>query len=369
MKIVHSADWHLGITSWRTQKAISRFEEQREVLETFLKRVRTIEPDVIILAGDILHHRSGPSVDVLRFLYWILNELRKVCPVVIVLGNHDWEGLTVQNTFDIDNLYIIRKFEPVFLDTNSGRLGIYPVPYVSGVKDILHGRGKTLEKLLELLNSYRSSVKRNRADYNVMVAHIMMSGYLPPFAEDRLDVVLDPNSIPQIFDYVALGHVHEFTKISDVPPTYYSGSVIQLDFSELADKGFVVFENGSVDFEKLPHKKLKILDLSGKCSDQKECMELIERGYEGADYLKLVLDSKNAKFIGKFMLLEKVVAVDIVREEKMTKKEFKISSLNFEDLLREYIRTRADDEEEAEKMWRYMEKILEDIRRERSAHA
>ena len=359
MRIVHSADWHLGAVSWKSQKAIDRLEEQKEVLEHFLERVRSIDPDAVILAGDLLHHRTSPSVRSLKLLFQTLNELKEICPVIVVLGNHDWEGLAVQDVFKIKDLHIFNGFTPRRIDTDSGKLGVYPVPYVSGAMDLIGGRGKTLEALLEKLNSYRSRMLRDSADFNVLIAHIMISGRLPQYAEDRLNVVLDTEHIPAVFDYVALGHVHEFTEVSTVPLTYYSGSIIQLDFSELKSKGFIVLEDGKVEFVELPHKRLSVVRFEKPCPEIDSCLKAVEE--EDADYVKVVLSRNLSRFAGRFLGIDKVVSVEILREDSKVHEERRVRTFDFKELLEEYVRLNLDGDS-AVKAMEYLRKVLEDIR-------
>ena len=33
VKILHTADWHLGLVSWRSRREVDRGEEQKEALE------------------------------------------------------------------------------------------------------------------------------------------------------------------------------------------------------------------------------------------------------------------------------------------------------------------------------------------------
>ena len=57
MKILHTADWHLG--KWLG--SISRLPEQKEVLEELCSIVEQENPDIVLIAGDI-YDQINPDV-------------------------------------------------------------------------------------------------------------------------------------------------------------------------------------------------------------------------------------------------------------------------------------------------------------------
>ena len=50
MKILHTADWHIG--KW--VNGYSMLEDQRIILQQMLKQIERERPDVILIAGDRL---------------------------------------------------------------------------------------------------------------------------------------------------------------------------------------------------------------------------------------------------------------------------------------------------------------------------
>ena len=56
VKFIHTADWHIG----RKLQGIDLLENQQFVLENLITEMKKINPDFLIIAGD-LYDRSVPS--------------------------------------------------------------------------------------------------------------------------------------------------------------------------------------------------------------------------------------------------------------------------------------------------------------------
>ena len=70
MKIIHTADWHLG----KLLGGIYLHEEQAFFLRQFFLFLEREKPDLILLAGDI-YDRSYPPVEAVRLLNECLKKL------------------------------------------------------------------------------------------------------------------------------------------------------------------------------------------------------------------------------------------------------------------------------------------------------
>ena len=82
MRIIHLADIH-----WR---GLSRHEEYRESFSKFFKIARELNPDVIYVGGDIVHSKTqGISPELIDSLSWWFSGMAQICPVHVILGNHD----------------------------------------------------------------------------------------------------------------------------------------------------------------------------------------------------------------------------------------------------------------------------------------
>ncbi|PPC91147.1 MAG: exonuclease sbcCD subunit D, partial [Methylocystis sp.] len=87
IRLLHTADWHLGATlqGW------SREAEHRDALAQLVAIARERAVDAVIVAGDVFDSLN-PSADAQRLLYDTLRDLRIACPharIALVAGNHD----------------------------------------------------------------------------------------------------------------------------------------------------------------------------------------------------------------------------------------------------------------------------------------
>jgi len=336
MKILHTADWHIGLRSWKIEKETDRKEEIKNSLEQIVEGAKKEKVDLIIIAGDVLHENRNPSADSLSLLMEYLSKFSKIAPTVVVLGNHDWIGLLSYSYIASKDLYISgRKTEKFLIDTNSGTAAVYTVPYVRETPSGNTISDKIARRIQEFAHDNVS------ADLKLLVSHIMVekTGVLPPTIEENIQVILKPENFSALFDYVALGHVHKHVILKDFPPVVYSGSIIQNDFSEWKDKkGYVIFENGDVRFVELSHKRLGVLDFS-KEKDFKVLKKKLEEAMDKFDYLKIKINYSLSHYRGILLKYEKIRSIAIENYNVSTtyiKKE--LEGLNFYETFEEYLK-------------------------------
>ena len=100
-KLFHIADLH-----FRTYK---RLDESEIVCQKFLEEVSTYIKDNelehsearIVIAGDIVHQKIIISNELSVLVTWFLDECTKLCPVIVIAGNHD---LLENNKERVDSL-------------------------------------------------------------------------------------------------------------------------------------------------------------------------------------------------------------------------------------------------------------------------
>ena len=86
MKILHTADWHLG----KRLEQYSRLEEQHEVLNEICEIADREDVDAVLIAGDLFDH-PNPPIEAIDLFYQTLKRLSKdgQRPVIGIAGNHD----------------------------------------------------------------------------------------------------------------------------------------------------------------------------------------------------------------------------------------------------------------------------------------
>lgn len=86
MKILHTADWHLG----KRLEKYSRLPEQQDVLEEIIDLADTQQVDVVLIAGDLFDAYNPPTeaIDLFyRSLKRLSNHGQRL--IVAIAGNHD----------------------------------------------------------------------------------------------------------------------------------------------------------------------------------------------------------------------------------------------------------------------------------------
>lgn len=86
MKILHTADWHLG----KRLMDYSRIEEQKNVLEEICNIAESENVDAVLIAGD-LYDNFNPANDAIELFYKTVHKLSKngKRAVIAIAGNHD----------------------------------------------------------------------------------------------------------------------------------------------------------------------------------------------------------------------------------------------------------------------------------------
>ena len=84
MRILHTADWHLG----SRLGAHDRKKDQADALASVIELAERFAPDWIVHAGDVFDS-TQPGHQTLRQAVDALNALGRVAPVTVIGGNHD----------------------------------------------------------------------------------------------------------------------------------------------------------------------------------------------------------------------------------------------------------------------------------------
>lgn len=273
MKILHTADWHLG----KTLLNYSLINDQRFILEEFLKVVDDVKPDAIIIAGDI-YDRADPSTDAVNLFDEIIFKLtEKKFPVLCIAGNHDSQDrLNFGSRLFANKKFFItakKDDEPknIILSDEFGEVYFSLIPYFdpAAIKSDERLTFNAANKIyLDLARKKIPSGKRS-----VAIAHVFAEGGEESDSERKFvgttGKVRAENFLG--YDYVALGHLHKPQKIiSD--NIRYSGSILKYSAKESSHKkGITLVEldkNGFVRAENIfltPRRDL--IEVSGTLAD------------------------------------------------------------------------------------------------------
>lgn len=276
MRILHTADWHLG----KRLEKFSRLEEQRQVLEEIIAIADEQQVDAVLIAGDLFDN-FNPASEAVELFYRTLKRLsaQGKRAVVAIAGNHDspdrieapdalasecgifFSGYpnSIVSTCELDSGVCIAHSEPGFIELKlpscDQKLRLLVTPYANEyrLKTFL-GMDNTEEELRQVLQRRWTELADRYCDdqgVNMLITHLFMmkkGAEKPEEPDDEkpilhvggAQVVYSENIPPQI-QYAALGHLHRYQQIDDRPcPAVYSSSPLSYSFSEAGQEKYVV---------------------------------------------------------------------------------------------------------------------------------
>ena len=250
MRLLHTADWHVG----KAIRGRSRLAESAAALAEVTGIAVDEGVDAVLVAGDVYDQRAAaPEADAIVFETLVrLSEAR--IPVVVIPGNHDsalrFEALG-KLLAPIGVTVVARVAPPdgggvveVPARDGSDAALIACIPFVperrfgdaAALFDATEAWYRSYaDGMGELLSAMAGAFRPDRV--NVVLGHLFTDGALVGGGERELTIgmayAVSSGRLPGTAQYVALGHVHKPQAIPAAPsPTRYAGSVLQLDFGE-----------------------------------------------------------------------------------------------------------------------------------------
>lgn len=300
LKFIHTADWHLG----KLVHGIYMTEDQREVLNQFVRLVEEEKPDAVIIAGD-LYDRSVPPTDAVDLLDEILFKINVELktPIVAVAGNHDSaERLSFGSSwYRNSQFYLTGKIQNHFQPVQVNGVNFYLIPYAEpGVvrhvlgNDSIHSHQEAMKAIVGKIEE-----TLNPNEPNVFVGHAFVLGGSTSDSERSLSVGGSGcvnHDVFAPFSYTALGHLHSPDAIKH-DKIYYSGSLLKYSFSEAKQRKSVSI----VEMEMDGSFTIRYKSLTPK-QDMREVEGFLEELLDPSfyekqsihDYLKITLHDEGA---------------------------------------------------------------------------
>jgi exonuclease SbcD len=275
MKILHTADWHLG------QKFLfyDRELEHKFALNWLLEFIQKEKVETLIVAGDIFDIGNPPNY-ARKMYYQFLTKLQNSdCRHVIITGgNHDspamlnapkdlLEALNVHvigaATADLEDEIIVLK-NP----NNEVEAVIAAVPFLRDrdLRTSLSGESSTerITRIKEGIYHHYAKVANFASKYKntnvpiIATGHLYAKGALSSAKQDNIYIGnlenIEAEEFPKLFNYVALGHLHRAQIVGGMQHIRYSGSILPLSFSEIQDEksvNLIHFKNKKIEEIKL----------------------------------------------------------------------------------------------------------------------
>jgi len=264
LKILHTADWHIG----QLFHEYDRTYEHQQFLDWLVALLQAKRIDVLLISGDIFDI-SNPSAQSIRMFYTFLNKATTANPdlqIIITAGNHDSASRleAPKPLLQSSNVHIIGLVEKdaegnidyekliVPIHDNTGnikihclaipflRMGDYPTtpdcanPYTEGVTALYsevfkHAEQKKKDKQIIIAMGHLHTHHAEITDLDKTERLIMGGVECIPATAFHPDI-----------KYVALGHIHKAQKIGGQEHIRYSGSPLPMSFSELNYKHQVI---------------------------------------------------------------------------------------------------------------------------------
>lgn len=266
MKILHTADWHLGQHLY-TRK---RYDEFEKFLHWLVEKIRDEFFEVLLIAGDIFDTSTPSNRAQELYNNFLADASNTQCRhIVITGGNHDSPSLlnAQRNVFKLLQIHVVGSAEANPKDevlllkdaANKPELIVCAVPYLRD-RDVRKAEaGETIEekgkKLIEGIRTHYAEVcseaEKLQASLErwvpiVAMGHLFTAGgkitdgdgvrdlYIGSLAHVHADL------FPPCIDYLALGHLHAPQIVNGKPTMRYSGSPLPIGFAEAEQQKEVI---------------------------------------------------------------------------------------------------------------------------------
>ena len=226
MRIAHISDVHIRKTR--------RHKEYAEVLDNLCNSIESLGVDRIALPGDLLHNKTDLSPEAVTLTSLYLDRLSDIVPIDMILGNHD----CVINQHEREDslspiVRMLRKQnKPINLFLESG---MYDV-----TEDLTYG----VFAQQDTVHQWPVDFEREEGRHYVALFHGAINGSKTS-ASHRIDSDHD-RSVFKNYDFGMLGDIHSRQPIildeQGFQKVAYSGSLIQQNFGEESEKGFLLWD-------------------------------------------------------------------------------------------------------------------------------
>ncbi|QQK76101.1 exonuclease subunit SbcD [Salicibibacter cibarius] len=251
MRILHTADWHLG----RTLEGRDRKPEHEAFMDELMTIVDEYAVDAVLIAGDIFDS-SNPPAEAERFYYESMSRLsdQGKRPVVIIAGNHDQpERLSAAMPLvQGQEIYMVGLPQSAALKVpikqEGTHLHIAALPYPSEARlkesfsdsEAFAGDDETYRaaydaRIARLFQQLSSGFTRDNV--NMAMSHLFIAGGAGSDSERPIEMggayTVRPGSLPENVAYTALGHLHRPQWVKEATSSArYAGSPLAFSFNE-----------------------------------------------------------------------------------------------------------------------------------------
>ena len=176
IRVLHFADVHIGMENYGktdpTSGLSSRVVDFLRRMDEMVEYATDNDIDLVIFAGDAFKTRS-PNPTFQREFAWRIQDLAKLAPVVMLVGNHDLppnalkaSSIEIYDTLSVPNVHIAHDYEVFDVETKRGRVvvGTAPYPIRARLMQGLDTIGRTIRDTDKLVEDHLGVLLNGLAD-------------------------------------------------------------------------------------------------------------------------------------------------------------------------------------------------------------
>ena len=270
MRILHTADWHLG----RQFEGHSLDHDHAAVLDQVFAAVQKVQPDALVVAGDIFD-RAAPPESAVRLLNRFIESViaSTSCAVILIAGNHDSADRIGAMAMLADRRRTLVRGplssieEPLVLHDAHGPVAFSALPfgYEYAARECF--ADTNIKCPADVMRAQIAAARPHIPPGArwIIVAHAFVTGASVSETERPLTRIAGGiETVPaELFSgahYVALGHIHR-PQTAGAPNIRYSGAPLAFGFDEEGNqKSMAVVDidaPGNATVELIPFRPLR----------------------------------------------------------------------------------------------------------------
>jgi DNA repair exonuclease SbcCD nuclease subunit len=219
MRIAHISDVHI--------RKLKYHKEYRSAFEDLYEKLRDLKPDIIVNTGDTFHTKLDMSPESIRMMSDLFVNLANIAPHHLILGNHD---MNCKNGTRLDAI------TPIVENINHADLHLHKF---ANTIEIASGMDLHVLSIVDPEN-WPETIADDRV--NIALYHGAVVGAKTDTGWAMTHGDIDIGTIEK-YDYALLGDIHKtHQKLDADGRCAYPGSLIQQNFGETNDKGFLLWD-------------------------------------------------------------------------------------------------------------------------------
>ncbi|MDH7555091.1 MAG: exonuclease SbcCD subunit D [Spirochaetota bacterium] len=351
---IHLSDSHLGFNDFDKVNDDGINQREADVYNAFANAVDSIiqyKPDFVIHTGDLFHRSSPSNRALIQGLQHIKRITQAGIPFIVIAGNHCtpktiYTSPILQALQTIDGVYAVYKGEYECFSLDG--IHLHCLPHI-------HEDAEFITQIKKIEPEQR---------HNILLMHTSLG---KDYLLDEYGERIFPEeyfSLLKEFDYVALGHWHNFNILPRWENVCYSGSTERFSDREAGkQKGFVTVTIGTktnIEFNPITIRDWVRFDIK-TCSEysvediKKNIQELSSQVAQGAIVSVYLhdIDAHQSVAVSNMWIAQQFPQALVVLPKRIFKKQRSDSSsykehISIEEVFAAYCKQSISDEKERE---------------------